>query len=129
LDLHVINKATKTRQRKKHTDNNGNNNVSLQNCLISPTTFIKEVPNFPATTAASIVLVGRSSKQNIVSIPHKPAGIDCFKFKCAKCNMMFNQIAHLREHIKTHERPFECGRCGEKFAKVSLLQLHVEMHH
>ena len=34
----------KTRRRKKHTDNNVNNNVILQNCLISPTTFIKEVP-------------------------------------------------------------------------------------
>jgi len=70
--------------------------------------------------------VSQSSKQNNVSsssIPHKPASIGCFKFKCA--NMMFDQIAHLREHIKTHERPFECGWCGEKFAKGSLLQHHV----
>jgi KRAB domain-containing zinc finger protein len=52
------------------------------------------------------------------------------KYRCSFCKKLFENKAHLTQHLMTHtgERPFVCHMCGAAFARHSNLNRHSVQH-
>lgn len=52
-------------------------------------------------------------------------------YKCKVCHMSFNQVSHLKSHMRLHtgEQPFKCQQCEKCFNHNVSLKNHVHRHH
>ncbi|XP_060595956.1 spalt-like protein sem-4 [Ruditapes philippinarum] len=56
---------------------------------------------------------------------------DGFKNQCQVCRRIYQSLAHLRRHMRTHtgERPFACYLCDKSFTEKCNMRRHMLMIH
>ncbi len=79
---------------------------------------------FKAGGGFQCVHCGRMFRKKPALIRHQYKKHLAREHKCTECGKMFGTEGFLREHFKTHTRPYVCDLCGQSFCSSSNMNKH-----